>query len=201
MKVDQGRVQFFAGGGKWICYNSVFTLVGWAGGLHEVQTYKNHPEDFLEHNLLKNPHFQRFWWRWGSGSGGWLGCNNSQGRKVFFTLFLVFHHILLFVLVIIVPWIVLIFSFSSTCFFLTENLRQGSFTQMTLMPTIDLLSHLSWCRPANILQWLEVPPVDGDRWEVIFNLRWSRTKKPGFIWESFPKCVNPPTHIWENFPK
>ena len=109
MKVDQGRVQFFAGGGKWICDNSVFTLVGWAGGLHEVQTYKNHPEDFLEHNLLKNPHFQRFWWRWGSGSGGWLGCNNSQGRKVFFTLFLVFHHILLFVLVIIVLWLVLIF--------------------------------------------------------------------------------------------
>ena len=174
MKVDQGRVQFFAGGGKWICDNSVFTLVGWAGGLHEVQTYKNHPEDFLEHNLLETLIISGF-----DGVeapvvvAGW-GATTRRGGRYFSSSFLYF------TISSFLSWSSLFycssssFCFSSTCFFLTENLRQGSFTQMTLMPTIDLLSRLSWCRPANILQWLEVPPVDGDRWEVIFNLQGSR---------------------------
>ena len=118
----------------------------------------------------RNPHYQRFWWSWGSGSGGWVGCNNSQGRKVFFILFLVLHHILLFVLVIIVLFFFLLLHMV----FPHWESEQGSLTQMTLMLTIDMLSRLSWCRPANILQWLEVPPVDGDRWEVIFNLQGSR---------------------------
>ena len=111
---------------------------------------------------------REFWWDWDPSGGGGMGGHHSQGRQVLLVLALVF----LFVLVLIfIPVLV-----HALVFVIVLTLHLTSFYCHCLCHSMSSSScvsssssiHRHWlkwalCRPANILQWLKVPPVAGDR--------------------------------------